>query len=102
MTKRPTLSVTVYLDYERGNRDYEASVEVDFTTDGEEIRITKWKTWDANATHVDTAWFDELVYEATCNVADDVYAEWLADYGDHLHEMARDRAAESFIPARGL
>lgn len=61
--------------------DRECEVEVDYTFDGETLHIVKTNPigsvsgigeWD----------FDELVWEAVNEVADEAYAEWLADYGD--------------------
>lgn len=37
---------------------------------------------------------EDEAYEATADKAGDVYADKLADYGDYLHDVARDRRME--------
>ena len=44
----------------------------------------------------------EIEEEFGIEVSDDDDAEWLADYGDYLHEQRRDRAAMSYVQAGAL
>lgn len=78
----------------------DCDVEVDYTFDGEDLRIIKAKPI-GTPSGVGEWEFDELVWEAVNQEADQAYAEWEAERGEYLFDLARDRAAESYIPAQG-
>ena len=84
MAQRPTLYAEVYVTYERRNREFEVTVDAEFTTDGEDIIITKWTAQGGNAWDIETEWFDDLVYDAVCAVADDKWQDYLDDQGEYL------------------
>lgn len=77
----------------RGKTEREYDVEVTYEADRHGCRVIDAKC-DVDLTDDD---FDGFEDQAVAR-ADDDYAEWLADYGDYLHEQARDRAAMSYIP----
>lgn len=93
MAHSPTLSTTVFITYEARNRDFEVEVEVEFTSDGEDIVVTKWTALGGNEWDINTDWFDERVYDAACDVADEIYAEWLAERGEYERDERMYREA---------
>ena len=83
-------TVTIYWIDRRGAlRDVD--VEVDYTFDGEILSITGSRTLGVDAD--DSPDFDELVWQATNERADDAYAEWQAEYGEYLRDQQIDREA---------
>ena len=102
MAATAKLFTTVSIEWSdfRG-RDCGCDVEVDYTFDGEDLRIIKTKFIGSVDTGYDGDMLDELVWEAVNDEADESYGEWLADLGDWQYEQARDRAAESYLPNGG-
>lgn len=87
------LSTTVNVYWCDRNRDLDAEVEVDYTFDGETIRITKQHIV-GNTDSMDDDDLDNQVREGVEAVCDEAYAEWLAEYGEYLRDAAEDwRAA---------
>jgi len=91
MNRTANLFTTVTLEWqdERG-RYHDAEVEVDYTYDGEDLNIVKIEAL-GNTDSIDDDDFDNQVWEAVSECADEAYAEWFADYGDWLYEQAKDR-----------
>ena len=74
----------------RGRNEREFDWEVEYTFDGDEVRVTSAKC--AKATNpTDEEWnrFDD----EAANRADQDYADWLADYGEYLRDQQLDREA---------
>lgn len=91
MAKTAHLFTTVTIDYvTRAGYEREIEIEVDYETDGEDIRITK-TSWLGEVIGADEYDIEEAMREAVWEQMPEAYAEWLADYGDYLYEQARDR-----------
>lgn len=78
------------LDYtdSRGRERY-TDLEVEYDFDGaDKLQITRlcgaFSDWDEDQIY-------DLAYRHLDDVAPEAYAEWLADYGEHLSELALDR-----------
>jgi len=89
--RTPQLFATVMLEWqdERG-RYHEAEVEVDYTYDGETLKIGKLHIV-GNTDSMDDDDLDNQVWEGVEAVCDEAYAEWLAEYGEWLSDQAQDR-----------
>lgn len=71
------LETSVNLAWEdRKGCDRDCTVEVTYTYDGSDLRIIAAR----NDSDLGDWEFDELLYEAVSEVADEQYAEWLADF----------------------
>lgn len=93
------LSTTVNVCWETPRHaERDCDVEVDYTFDGDDLRITGTR-FIGSVDGIGEYELDELVWEAVNEQADEAYSEWLSDRGDFLFEQARDRVAESYIPA---
>ena len=91
--RTPQLFATVMLEWqdERG-RYHEAEVEVDYTYNGEDLNIINTRPLTSTDSIGDDD-FDDQVWEAVTDLADEAYAEWEADYGEYLRDAAEDRRA---------
>jgi len=91
---RPTahLSTTLTVYWTDRSHERECEVEVDYTYDGETLKIIKSQAL-GNTDSCDDDWYDEQLWEGVSEVCDEAYADWCADYGDYLYEQARDRRA---------
>ena len=81
-------AVNVYWCDRHWERD--AEVEVDYTYDGETIKIGKLHIV-GNTDSMDDDDLDNQVWEGVEAVCDEAYAEWLAEYGEWLSDQAQDR-----------
>ncbi len=92
----PTFTFTTSIT--KGRNDTEYDVEVTYSAE----RKGPVEIIDAKCpVHLTDEDFDHLT-DIAADRANDDYAEWLADYGDYLHEQRRDRAAMSYVPAGAL
>lgn len=91
--RTPQLFATVMLEWqdERG-RYHEAEVEVDYTYNGEDLNIISTRPLTSTDSIGDDD-FDDQVWEAVTDLADEAYAEWEADHGEYLRDAAEDRRA---------
>jgi hypothetical protein len=87
MRKRPQFFTTVYFSYERFGMDREAEVEVTFTCTGNELDIVSWEAIEANGDDVGTAMFDNMVHAATCEAADAIWSDYLAEQAEYIAAM---------------
>lgn len=70
-------------------RDVEYDAEVDYTYDGDDLRITAIKCAGMNGYDDDIV--ADLVWDAINDICDEAYAEWLEDY----HAARADAAYEA-------
>lgn len=93
-------SVVIAWENQRGC-DRDCLVEVEYTFDGEDIEILK--TNIVGACDLGDHQFDELVWEAVNEGADDAYSEWLADRdddeGEYRYGLMLDRQLEAIEQA---
>ena len=83
----PTFTFTTSIT--KGRRETEHDVEVTYSAD----RKGQVEIIDAKCpVHLTDEDFDHLT-DIAADRANDDYAEWLADYGEYLHEQVRDRRA---------
>lgn len=87
-TAKLSTTVNVYWCDRHWERD--AEVEVDYTYDGETIKIGKLHIV-GNTDSMDDDDLDNQVWEGVEAVCDEAYAEWLAEYGEWLSDQAQDR-----------
>lgn len=93
MAKTANLFTRVIIDWvSPGGYEREVEVEVDYTFDGDELRITKTVLLGM-AIGIGEWELEEAVWEAVSDQADEAYAEWVQDYGDYLYEQAIERRA---------
>lgn len=76
-----TLNAEVLIRWDGRNWDCEAYVDVEYTYDGSELTIKSQYTQDPCLGLSDNQ-FNELVYEAVSDIADERYAEALEDLGE--------------------
>lgn len=95
------LFARVIIDWEDSHhRERDLEVEVDYTFDGEALRITG-TTYLGIPVGISDWDLEEAIWEAVNDQADEAYAEWLADYGEYLADVAVDRASEDRAAAIG-
>jgi hypothetical protein len=86
MTRTANLSCTVYIGFtDRYNRELDATVEVEYTFDGDlqsEPLILSANDVYGNADGISDDEFNELVWEAVNDRCMDDYSEWYADNAD--------------------
>lgn len=92
-------TVTIYWINRRG-AECDCNVEVDYTFDGaNDLNVIK-----ACAVYVDADTipdFDDLVWQAVSEYADEAYGEWASEYGEYMRDAAIDaRAMGSYVPAQ--
>lgn len=75
------------------HREREHEVEVDYTFDGETVKITA-QNHIGIATGISDYDLDEMIWEAVCEGADEAYAEYCADYADQMADAAYDLRCE--------
>lgn len=92
----PILTFTTSICKGRYETEYDVEVSYSVERNGP-VEIVDW-TCAADLNDADLDWLTDIAADR----ANDDYADWLADYGDYLHEQARDRAAESYVPAGAL
>lgn len=91
-TANLSTSTTVYWSDERG-RERECEIEIDYTFDGESIKLGK-RNYLGICDSMDDDDLDNQLWEAVEEVCEEAYAEWLADYGEHLRDAAEDRKGD--------
>lgn len=89
LTAKLSTSATLEWQDERC-RQHECEVEIDYTFDGEDVKITGLN-WLGNSDSLDDYTADEMIHDAVMDVAPEAYAEWLAEYGEYLADLASDR-----------
>lgn len=85
MAHTATLSGTVLIAFEdRRGRDCDCEVNVDYTFDGDDLRIISSEL--LGPANISDWELDELIWEAAYDHALDSYPEWLADRADYMSE----------------
>lgn len=84
------LSTTVTVYWTDRNHERDCEVEVDYTYDGETLTIKKSLAL-GDTDSCDDDWYDEQIWEGVGEIADEAYAEWLAEYGEYLRDADNDR-----------
>jgi len=88
------LSATINVCWEDARHvERDTDVEVEFTYDGDDLNITK-QTAIGSVTGIGEWEFDDLVWDAVCAVADEAYAEHMADLADMRAEAAYEARCE--------
>jgi hypothetical protein len=92
MARTANLFATVSLSWlDRKGNDRDCDIEVDYTFDGETLKITKAIAFDVDPDNIPD--FDEALWDAVMEQADEAYAEDQAEYGEWLSDQAEDRRA---------
>lgn len=92
MNRPANLFATVNVSWCDRHWERECEVEVDYTYDGEVLKIGKC-SFLGNTDSADDDDLENQIWEAVEQVCDEAYAEWLADYGEYLRDAAEDRRA---------
>lgn len=87
-----TATVTVAWQCQRGF-DHDATVDVTYTFDGgDDVRVLSSSVAYGDPVGISDWDFDELVWEAVNERADEDYCEWLADNADHFADLMAEAA----------